>query len=360
MYNLRVSRKLLVASIATFVFVLIELAAGIFSNSLSLIGDSFHNFTDTLALLLALFAVRLERRPATTEKSYGYQRAGVITAFINAATLVAFTGFIFVEAFTRFHTPKPVNANWMLVTAAMALVLNASITFWLRNEGRSDLNIHSAVLHMLGDAFSSAGIIMASILIRRTGMGFWDPAMSLIIGVLILWSSWGVLKERVIALLLVLASFVPMTVATILVAFGNQVEDWMISHLVTELGPVILALWTLGRWLISMLTSIAVLALIYHFGLPRWQQWYRVLPGATLATVVWFGSTKVFGWYVTKYATYSLIYGPLGAAIALLVWMYIVSLVVLVGAEFNALVYPRAVLTASDEETATAPAAQAK
>jgi len=172
--------------------------------------------------------------------------------------------------------------------------------------------------------------------------------------------SWGVLKERVIALLLVLASFVPMTVATILVAFGNQVEDWMISHLVTELGPVILALWTLGRWFISMLTSIAVLALIYHFGLPRWQQWYRVLPGATLATVVWFGSTKVFGWYVTKYATYSLIYGPLGAAIALLVWMYIVSLVVLVGAEFNALVYPRAVLTASDEETATAPAAQAK
>jgi membrane protein len=172
--------------------------------------------------------------------------------------------------------------------------------------------------------------------------------------------SWGVLKERLIALLLVIASFIPMTVATILVAFGNQVEDWMVSHLVTELGPVILLLWTLGRWLISMLTSIAVLALIYHFGLPRWQQWYRVLPGATLATVVWFASTKVFGWYVTKYATYSLIYGPLGAAIALLVWMYIVSLVVLVGAEFNALVYPRAVLTTSDEEAATAPVAQAK
>jgi membrane protein len=159
---------------------------------------------------------------------------------------------------------------------------------------------------------------------------------------------------------LVIASFIPMTVATILVAFGNQVEDWMVSHLVTELGPVILALWTLGRWLISMLTSIAVLVLIYHFGLPRWQPWYRVLPGATLATVVWFGSTKVFGWYVTNYATYSLIYGPLGAAIALLVWMYIISLVVLVGAEFNALVYPRAVLTTSDQVAETAPAGRAK
>lgn len=201
MQDVQVSRKLLIASIATFVFVLVELAAGLLSNSLSLIGDAFHNFTDTLALLLALFAVRLERRPATVEKSYGYHRAGVLTAFVNAATLVAFTGYIFVEAFTRFRTPKPVNATWMLVTAVIALVLNAAITLWLRDEGRSDLNIHSAVLHMFGDAFSSAGIIIASILIRTTGMGFWDPAMSLIIGVLILWSSWGVLKEALNLLL---------------------------------------------------------------------------------------------------------------------------------------------------------------
>jgi len=91
-----VSRKLLLASIATFAFVLAELAAGIFANSLALIGDALHNFTDTLALLLALFAVRLSRRPANTVKSYGYHRAGVLTAFINAATLVVFTVFIFV------------------------------------------------------------------------------------------------------------------------------------------------------------------------------------------------------------------------------------------------------------------------
>jgi membrane protein len=164
--------------------------------------------------------------------------------------------------------------------------------------------------------------------------------------------SWGVLKERLIALALVIAAFIPMTFATILVAFGGQVEDWMISHTVTELGPAILLLWTMLRWAISMLTSIAVLALIYHFGVPRWQPWYRVLPGSTFATVVWFGATQVFGWYVTRFAAYSLIYGPLGAAIALLVWMYIISLVVLVGAEFNALIYPRTVLTTDSEETA--------
>ena len=171
--------------------------------------------------------------------------------------------------------------------------------------------------------------------------------------------SWGVLKERLVALGLVIAAFIPMTFATILVAFGSQVEDWMISHTVTELGPAILLLWTMLRWTISMLTSIAVLALVYHFGLPRTQPWYRVLPGSTFATLVWFGATQVFGWYVTRFATYSLIYGPLGAAIALLVWMYIISLVVLVGAEFNALIYPRIVLTTTDSQIEAAPLARA-
>jgi cobalt-zinc-cadmium efflux system protein len=196
-----VSRKLLIASVATFVFVLVELAAGLFANSLALIGDSFHNFTDTLALLLALFAVRLERRPANTVKSYGYHRAGVLTAFINAGTLMTFTIFIFVEALTRLRVPKPVNTTWMLVVAAVAIVLNGAITWWLRDEGRSDLNIHSAVLHMLGDAISSAGIVVASILIHVTETPFWDPLMSMLIGVMILWSSWGVLKEALNLLL---------------------------------------------------------------------------------------------------------------------------------------------------------------
>jgi len=196
-----VSRKLFVASIATFAFVLLELAAGVFASSLALIGDALHNFTDTLALLLALFALRLERRPATAEKSYGYQRAGVIAAFINAGTLVAFTIFIFFEAIQRLRVEHPVNTQWMMITAGVAIVLNGAITWSLRDEGRTDLNIHSAVLHMLGDAVSSAGIIAAAILIRVTAMPFWDPIMSMLIGVMILWSSWGVLREALNLLL---------------------------------------------------------------------------------------------------------------------------------------------------------------
>src|SRR5262249_22194800 len=138
--------------------------------------------------------------------------------------------------------------------------------------------------------------------------------------------------------------------ASLVVVFGGQIEQWMIFHSVRELSALIILFWRTVRWLISFVTSIAVLALIYHLGLPRWQQWYRVLPGAILSSVMWLGATEIFGWYVTTYGTYNLIYGPLGAAIALLVWMYIISLIVLVGAEFNALIYPRTLLTTAPEK----------
>jgi cobalt-zinc-cadmium efflux system protein len=196
-----VSRKLVIATIATGLFVVIEGGVGFASNSLALVGDALHNFTDALALVLALTAVRFEKRPANASKSYGYHRAGVLAAFINAGTLAAFTVFIFVEAFQRLRVPQAVNSSAMLVTAAIALLLNGAITLSLRREGQHDLNIRSAVLHMLGDAVSSAGIIVAALAIRATGNAFWDPAVSVLIGIGILWSSWGVLREAVNLLL---------------------------------------------------------------------------------------------------------------------------------------------------------------
>jgi len=154
--------------------------------------------------------------------------------------------------------------------------------------------------------------------------------------------TWGMLKERAIALTLVLASFFPMGFATVLVAFGNQIENWMIFHSVNALGPYILLMWTGFRWLIAALTSVVIIAVIYHFAVPRLQPWHTVLPGATLATAIWFPATLTFGWYLTHVADYKAVYGPLGVGIALLVWLYIVSLIVLFGAEVNALLYPRA------------------
>jgi cobalt-zinc-cadmium efflux system protein len=196
-----VSRKLMIATVATGVFVVVELVIGIYASSLALIGDSFHNFTDSLALLLALAAVRIERRPPTAAKSYGYQRAGVLAAFVNAGTLAALTVFLFIEAIARLRAPTPVDSRAMLITAAIGLVLNSAITWSLRSEGKHDLNVRSAVLHMLGDAVSSAGIIAAALLIRVTHAVWWDPAMTIVIGVMILVSSWGVLREAVNLLL---------------------------------------------------------------------------------------------------------------------------------------------------------------
>ncbi len=157
---------------------------------------------------------------------------------------------------------------------------------------------------------------------------------------------WGFWKERLIALLLIVLAIIPMSFATIAVGFGGQIETWMIFHATREFVPVrplIFLFWSVMRWIISILTSIAAITLIYHYGVPRTQPWHRVIWGAVLATCVWLTATLLFGWYVKRFATYNVIYGSLGAAIALLVWMYINSIIILIGAEFNALRYPRAI-----------------
>jgi membrane protein len=156
--------------------------------------------------------------------------------------------------------------------------------------------------------------------------------------------TWGIVKERLIAFSLVIMAGIPMGFATLLVGFGSSIETRILFSIGHEFGPYVLLLWGAIRWLIATMTSIAVIALIYHNAVPRTQPWHSVLPGATLATAMWFGVTTLFGFYIKHYADYSVIYGSLGAAVALLVWMYLVSLVILIGAEFNAMLFPRAFL----------------
>ncbi len=153
--------------------------------------------------------------------------------------------------------------------------------------------------------------------------------------------TWGLVKERLIAISLVLMAGLPLTFATILVAFGSRIETRILFHSGHEFGPLILLLWGAIRWLIAITTSVAVIQLIYHNAVPRTQPWHSVLPGAVLATALWLLSTAFLGWYLQHYVDYSVIYGSLGVGIALLVWMYIISLVVLIGAEFNAMLFPR-------------------
>jgi membrane protein len=156
--------------------------------------------------------------------------------------------------------------------------------------------------------------------------------------------TWGLVKERLIAFSLVVMAGVPLSCATIFVAFGNRIETRILYYLGHDYGPYIFLLWMAIRWTIALLTSVAIISLIYHNAVPRTQPWHSVLPGATLATIMWFGATLAFGWYLQHYADYNKIYGTLGAPVALLVWMYMVSMVILVGAEFNAMLFPRAKL----------------
>lgn len=196
-----VRTKLIISTVVTLAFVGVELGAGLVANSLALIGDAFHNITDALALLLALGAVVLQRRPPTPERSYGFQRAGILAAFLNAAALLGLTVYVFVEAWRRFREPEPVNTGVMLWVALLALMVNVGIAFWLHDRGHADLNIRSAVLHQVSDALTSLGVVVAALLIRWTGNIVFDPIVSVVIAFLILWSAWGILRETLNLLL---------------------------------------------------------------------------------------------------------------------------------------------------------------
>jgi cobalt-zinc-cadmium efflux system protein len=199
--RVRTSRKLLVSTVATLAFFGVELWAGLAANALSLISDAFHNITDAVALILAFIAVRLERRPPTVKRSFGYQRAGILAAFVNAGILIVLTVLVVLEALRRFREPEAVASGMMIVVATIGLAYNIGVTLWLRHETKKDINVRGAVLHMIGDAIASAGVIVAAILIRLTGASFWDAAVSLLIAALILWSSFGILRETINLLL---------------------------------------------------------------------------------------------------------------------------------------------------------------
>jgi membrane protein len=156
--------------------------------------------------------------------------------------------------------------------------------------------------------------------------------------------TWGLVQERMIAFLLVIFALVPMTFATLLVAVGSKFETRLLSYMDPDFSAYLLLLWGTIRWVIATLTSISVIALIYHHAVPRTQPWHSVLPGAILATITWFTVTVGFRAYLQHFGDFTTIYGSLGASMALLVWMYLISLMVLVGAEFNALLFPRAML----------------
>jgi membrane protein len=153
--------------------------------------------------------------------------------------------------------------------------------------------------------------------------------------------AWRFWRQRMLAFLLVPLTLVPLTLAAALIIFGRILAHTLAANADHQVSAAVLFLWLVIRWSIAMLTSVAMLCVLYHLSTPNSPGWSKVLPGAGLATALWFPSTLLFGWYVTRYANYAAFYGSLGAGIALLIWLYIVCVAVIIGAEFNAEVFPR-------------------
>jgi cobalt-zinc-cadmium efflux system protein len=188
----------------TLAYIVLLVVAGVRAHSLALLSEAGHNLSDLLALLLSLAAVYLQSRPPSSTKTYGYHRAGVLAALVNAVSLVAVSVFIFYEAFRRLQHPRPVQASLMMWVAAVGVVMNGVIALLLyRFAGRTggDVNIRSALLHEVGDTLSTAAVIAGGWAILVTGNYWIDSALSFGIGVLILWSGFGIVRETLNILL---------------------------------------------------------------------------------------------------------------------------------------------------------------
>src|SRR5437879_11488389 len=196
----RTSRVLRVSLFVTLAYIVLLGVAGIRAHSLALLSEAGHNLSDLFALTLSLVAVYLQSRPPSSTKTYGYHRAGVLAAFVNATSLVAVSFFIFYEAARRLQHPGPVHAGLMMGVAAAGVVMNGVIALLLYRSG-GDVNIRSALLHEVGDTLSTAAVIAGGWAILVTGNYWIDSALSLGIGVLILWSGFGIVRETLNILL---------------------------------------------------------------------------------------------------------------------------------------------------------------
>jgi cobalt-zinc-cadmium efflux system protein len=222
------------AVVATLVLVLIELLAGYAAHSMALVSDAVHNLTDVPTLVISWLAMRWALRPPTHEKTYGYHRAGILAAFANAMVLTLAAVFVIGASIARLHSPVEVRAGLMLWVALLALVVNAGITVAV-HSGRSDLNVRTVWIHNLGDALSNIGILIGALLIRWTQAPWIDAVIGIAIGVLVLWSGQGILRESAHILLEGLPR-------------GMQLEDVVSAVLSIEGAQEVhdVHIWTLG------------------------------------------------------------------------------------------------------------------
>jgi cobalt-zinc-cadmium efflux system protein len=195
------TRRLSLSLFLTLAFVIMEAGAGIFANSLALLTDAAHNLTDVIALALTWLAVRITAQPANARKTYGYHRAGILVALLNSTTLVLISLGIFYEAYRRFQSPPEVESGILIGVGLIAVVINLVTALLVHRGSKHDLNLRSAFVHLMGDVLSTVGAVIAGVIIYFTDANWLDPLVSVLIGFLILYNAWGILRDAVDILL---------------------------------------------------------------------------------------------------------------------------------------------------------------
>jgi cobalt-zinc-cadmium efflux system protein len=175
------SNRLMLSLWITLAFVVFEVISGTLANSLALLTDAAHNLTDVLTLALSWVAIRLALKPADSNHTFGFHRAGILIALLNASSLIVVSGFVGFEAYRRFQEPVEVQSTLMSITSGIAFVVNLVTALLIRRGSRTDLNLRSAYLHLMGDVFSTLGAFIAGIAIAFTGWNWLDPLVSLLI-----------------------------------------------------------------------------------------------------------------------------------------------------------------------------------
>jgi len=178
-------------------FVAAEVFYGFASHSLALVSDAGHNLSDVFSLLLAWGAIKLTKTAPTTRRTYGWRRSSIFAALVNAVILLVVVGGIALEAIRRFAHPEPVAGGTVMAVAAIGIVINGLTALLFMSGRKHDLNVNGAFLHMIGDAAVSAGVVAAAFAIKLTGWLWLDPAVSLVIGAVIVWGTWGLLRESI-------------------------------------------------------------------------------------------------------------------------------------------------------------------
>ena len=229
----------------TLAFVIFEAISGFFSNSLALLTDAAHNLTDVIALALSWYAIRVASQPANGRKTYGYHRAGILVALLNSTTLVLISLGIFYEAYRRFMSPPEVKSGILIGVGTIAVIINLVTAYLVHKGSDRDLNLRSAFVHLMGDVISTIGAVIAGVIIYFTGANWLDPLVSVLIGFLILYNAWAILKDSVDILL----ESTPRDIDT-----SKLVED--VKQVYGVLGVHDLHIWSIAQNLRTMSAHI--------------------------------------------------------------------------------------------------------